>query len=238
MEFQFYMVSPLIMWAAFSPRRKALRRFGLAGLALGSLLGVLINAVVMLVAGPAGFGDIMYVFTLARSPPYFSGLLTSVVVARVQHRALPITASSTATAPPGAAGDKAAAEERSKCSSSGGGGNSDSGGQAVESSGGGSIAAPSPGAEGPMEQRDETAATAGSVLPPAALAITVIPRCNPAEGTGADTPSSCSTGAGLVQLARRRMGLRAWRRPLLWAAEGLAVALCCTLAYTGAGRNE
>lgn len=46
-EFQFYVVSPLIMAAAFSPARRAPRRWGLAGLAAGSLMGVAAKGVIL-----------------------------------------------------------------------------------------------------------------------------------------------------------------------------------------------
>ena len=37
-EWHLYIVSPLIMWAAYCPRRAAPRRFGLAGLAAATLV--------------------------------------------------------------------------------------------------------------------------------------------------------------------------------------------------------
>lgn len=48
MEFQFYLLSPLIMWLVFSPARRAPRRYCLLGLLAASLVAVLTNLVFML----------------------------------------------------------------------------------------------------------------------------------------------------------------------------------------------
>lgn len=54
-EAQFYLLSPLILWAAFSPARRAPRKFGLAGLCASTLVGVAINAGIMGTQGISGF---------------------------------------------------------------------------------------------------------------------------------------------------------------------------------------
>lgn len=54
-EAQFYLLSPLIMLATFSPGRRAPRRWGLAGLCAGTLVGVVINGGIMAAEGIAGF---------------------------------------------------------------------------------------------------------------------------------------------------------------------------------------
>ena len=46
-EWHLYIVSPLIMWAAYCPRRAAPRRFGLAGLAAATLVQPAIMGVLL-----------------------------------------------------------------------------------------------------------------------------------------------------------------------------------------------
>ncbi len=81
-------VSPLLMLAAFSPSRGAPRRFGLAALAGGSLVGVVANAVLMATQGPSAFRNTTacfpppwaYASPLTRSPPYFAGMFASLAL--------------------------------------------------------------------------------------------------------------------------------------------------------------
>ena len=90
-EAQFYLMSPLVMWAAFSPARRAPRRWGAAGRAAGTLVGVGINAAILGVDGVEGFPSygfwpppFSYTFVFSRSPPYVAGMLAALVVQQAQ----------------------------------------------------------------------------------------------------------------------------------------------------------
>ena len=52
-ELQFYLVSPLIMWAAYSPAAMAPRRHGMLGLAALSAVPVIIRLGILLGLGQA-----------------------------------------------------------------------------------------------------------------------------------------------------------------------------------------
>jgi len=54
-EFQFYILSPLLLWAVYSPARREPRRWCRPSLAVASLLGVAINLIAMLVQGESAF---------------------------------------------------------------------------------------------------------------------------------------------------------------------------------------
>lgn len=97
MEAQFYLLSPLLMWAAFSPAACAPRRWGVFGLAAASLVGVAINLGLMLGEGESAFTmpqtwppTFQYVFVVTRSPPYIAGMLAALVAHRTQR--LPVAA--------------------------------------------------------------------------------------------------------------------------------------------------
>ena len=55
MEAQFYLLSPFLLWAAYSPPRRAPRRWGFAGLCAGTLVGVAVNGAIMAADGTSGF---------------------------------------------------------------------------------------------------------------------------------------------------------------------------------------
>ena len=214
MEFQFYLLSPFIMWAAFSLRRKAPRRFGLAGLAAGSLVAPLINLILDQKHTVLWFS---YTFTVLRSSPYFAGLFCSVVVqqALLKRRAaqqLPTAALPTA----GAAADGGGcpgAEASVSLSKSG-------------SSSGGVL---DKGASGGLDLLPAAAAAKA----PSKAALVVSAACSalsaPIQALRAPWawPARCPACAWLLRLP--------WRRILLFICDWAAVLVGCTLAWTGVG---
>lgn len=205
-EFQFYLLSPLIMWAAYSPRRNAPRRFGLAGLALGSLLGPAVALALDQTHTQFRFG---YTFTVIRSSPYFAGLFCSQVVQRVLLRR--------------AAGAQQLPSAESSLSLS----------KSASSSGGGEEAAAGVVAVGLQVQLlPAPAAEAGSApSQPIDRAWTAqLSGYVWALGRPWVWPACWRAGAWLRRLP--------WQRIALFVCDWSALALGCTLAWTGVGPSR
>lgn len=101
-EAQFYVLSPLLLWAVYSPARRAPRRWGMPALVATSLAGVAVNLGLMLGKGTSAFTmpldwppTFSFTAVVTRSPPYIAGMFAAVVL----HRAARLP--TTSALPPG-----------------------------------------------------------------------------------------------------------------------------------------
>lgn len=217
MEWHCYLVSPLIMWAAWNTRRGAPRRFGLALLAAGSLVQPLLLGLTMPIWGYTdatisyvGANTRLYTLPILRCAPYFSGMFVAVAVTMAKRRAqLPttrVTAAATAAAAPAPAlPESSASSAASLCKGS------DSDFVVVALGAGAGAPAKEAAPQATLQRVISLTATAG-----------LAPLRSPSTG------GSCSGSA-----ARAR-----WLRHLLTALDLSALLVWLGLAFCGVGMNR